>query len=265
MDWLMIAGLAVLLFIILSILFRRLINALVYDYVIDAGLSFADNFLAGAGAVGIDIGDWIAAILIFINERKITNKWVAAAVAWEATNFIPFSFIPVIGEGLEIFFNLFPAVTISRIVFSKYRPANKQIKDLKKNISTAGMMNIDVSEQREALEKSIDLMKKSDFVQAFEISGNANQELTSRFREFCAALIQEASDMIDRVVGQDIQAPPQFISILEHGVAQTNQLLQGSAAALEAEDYEAAITAALNAKNTISNSMQQFQQSRQAA
>ncbi len=259
----MIAGLAVLLFIILSVLFRRLITALVYDYVVDAGLSFADNFLAGAGAVGIDIGDWIAAIIIFLNERKITNKWVAAAVAWEATNLIPFSFIPIIGEGLEIFFNLFPAVTISRILFSKYRPANKEIKKLKKNISTASMMNIDISSQKQALDDSIDLMKKSDFVQALEESSRANKGLTDRFKQFCAQLIQESSDMVDRVVGSDTQAPPDLISILEQGVSQTNQLLQASASALEAEDFQTAINAAITARNTISGSMQQFQNAMQ--
>ena len=53
--------------VISFIFFRRYFSALIYDYIVDGGLSLADNFILGAGLVGLDFGDWLAALLILDN------------------------------------------------------------------------------------------------------------------------------------------------------------------------------------------------------
>ncbi|PIN79555.1 hypothetical protein COV16_03685 [Candidatus Woesearchaeota archaeon CG10_big_fil_rev_8_21_14_0_10_34_8] len=98
--------------------FSALISSLFYDYVIDAGFSFADELL-GIGIAGVDVGDWIAAGILFLKYRKkVGNVW-ALIFAAEASNFL-LSFIPGIGEGIEFFFNLFPLVTLV-ILYKQYQ------------------------------------------------------------------------------------------------------------------------------------------------
>jgi hypothetical protein len=142
MDFTQVIALIVLVFAVLLFVFRKKIGvyftSLAYDYGVDALFSFADNFIYGIGLVGLDIGDWIAASLIFARQKKITGGFVAFIVAWEAANFLPMSLIPGIGEAVEIFFNLFPAVTISYFLFNKENKA----KELENNlIQEIGIIN----------------------------------------------------------------------------------------------------------------------------
>lgn len=141
------------LFIVLALLFRHTITALFYDYVIDFGLSTADNFLAGAGLIGLDVGDWLAAIIIFVHERKVSGGFVAFIAAWEAANFLPLSFIPVFGEGLEIVLNLTPSVFISRLFFNKFSKAEQGEKHLERNYELAKKLGLKVSGLEEIQEK----------------------------------------------------------------------------------------------------------------
>ncbi len=142
MDFTQVIALIVLVFAVLLFVFRRKIGvyftSLAYDYGVDAVFSFADNFIYGIGLVGLDIGDWIAASLIFARQKKITGGFIAFIVAWEAANFLPMSLIPGIGEAVEVFFNLFPAVTISYFLFNKENKA----KELENNlIQEIGIVN----------------------------------------------------------------------------------------------------------------------------
>ena len=66
--------------IISLIFFRRYFSALIYDFVVDPLLSFADNFIAGAGLIGLDFGDWIAAFLIFKKEKEV-EKWCSTLIS----------------------------------------------------------------------------------------------------------------------------------------------------------------------------------------
>lgn len=152
MDLLTYILIGAALFLILAFFFRHTISALFYDYVIDFGLSTADNFLAGAGLIGLDIGDWLAAIIIFSHEKKISGSFVAFFAAWEAANFLPLSFIPVIGEGIEIFFNLFPAVFVSRLFFNKFSKAEQGEKHLEKNYELAKKLGLKVTGLEEVQE-----------------------------------------------------------------------------------------------------------------
>ena len=123
-----VVGIIAIILVLSAIFFRRYFSALFSDFVIDPLLSFADLLIAGLGAVGLDIGDWIAAFIIYKREKKISGGMVALFAAWEATNFLPISFIPVVGEIVEFFTNFFPAVFISRLLFNKYRPAEAKKK-----------------------------------------------------------------------------------------------------------------------------------------
>ena len=60
------------------------------------------------------------------------------------------------------------------------------------------------------------------------------------------------------IVNQNIQAPREIISILQEGINVSEQLLQQAKSAIENEDFETAINAAMSAKNTIINAAQQF-------
>lgn len=258
MDWIQATLIGFALFIVLAIIFRRYITALIYDYVVDAGLSFADNFLAGAGLIGLDIGDWIAAFLIFIKERKITNGFIAGLVAWEATNFIPLSLIPVVGEGLEIIFNFFPAVTIGRLLFNKFGPAENEEHKLKRDISLAEQLGIGVSAEKKVLEKAKKLIESEDPVDALREENKFNKEVSAKLIDYVNGLMSNTNNIIQNIVNQNIRAPPEIINILQEGINESEQLLQQAKSAAESEDFETAINAAMSAKNTIINAAQQF-------
>ncbi len=101
-------------FCAIAYFFRNYVKAffsgLFGDYVLDAGLSFADEFFTGL--TGLDFGDWLGAALIYLKYRKQVGDLFAFILLAEAANFFILSFIPVIGTGIEYFFNLFPLVTI---------------------------------------------------------------------------------------------------------------------------------------------------------
>jgi len=141
------------LFLILALLFRHTITALFYDYVVDFGLSTLDNFIVGAGLIGLDLGDWLAAIMIFFHEKKISGNFVAFFAAWEAATFFPLGFIPVFGEVLEVTLNLVPSVFVSRIFFNKFSKAEQGEKHLEKNYELAKRLGLKVTGLEEIQEK----------------------------------------------------------------------------------------------------------------
>ena len=246
--------------VISFIFFRRYFSGLIYDYVVDGILSFADNFIAGAGLVGLDIGDWIAAFLIFKKEKKISGKGIALLAAWEATNFLPISLIPVVGEMVEWFFNFFPAVTISRLLFNKYRPAGKQVRKLEKEISIAEQLGIKVSKEKGVLKDVKKLIKKANPVGALKElrSKKPIKEVSSKLRDYVDGLISDANNVIQYIVNQNIQAPQEMINMLQGAINEAWQLLQEAQDAEANEDFETAINSATDANNIIRASAQQF-------
>lgn len=258
MDWIQILIICLIAFVVLAIFFRRYITALIYDYLVDAGLSFADNLLAGAGAAGLDIGDWIAAVLVFFKERKITNNFVALLVAWEATNFLPFSLIPVVGEMIEVITNFFPAVTISRMLFAKYGAAEKEEKKLKKEFSVAKELGIKVSKEKEVLKDVKKLMDKEDPVDALKKAKKADEEISSKLLDYVNQLVLDTNKIIQDIISKNIQAPQELIDFLQQGIAGSEQLLQQAQNAVEEGDFEAAIDSATNAKKVILSAARQF-------
>jgi hypothetical protein len=94
------------------------LSSLFYDYGIDAAFSFADLLLP-VSVAGIDIGDWIAAGIIYLRYRKQVGGIWAFIFALEACNFF-LSFVPGIGEFFEWGFNLFPIISFV-IVYKQYK------------------------------------------------------------------------------------------------------------------------------------------------
>lgn len=249
-----------LVLLITFIFFRRYFSALILDYVVDGGLSFVDNFIAGAGAIGLDIGDWIAAIIIFKKEKKITGGAIAMLAAWEATNFLPISLIPVVGEVVETFFGFFPAVFILRLLFNKFRPAEKKEKKLENEISISEQIGIDVNKQKKVLKDVKTLISKSAPVDALKLmkSKKPLEEVSSNLRDYVDNLVSDTGNVIQYIVKQNIQAPQGIINILQQGINQAGQLMQQAQGAEEEEDFETAINAAANANNIIRSAAQQF-------
>ena len=253
--------LIILVVLVLSaIFFRRYLSALILDYVVDGGLSFADNFIAGAGLIGLDIGDWIAAIIIFKKEKRITGGAIAMLAAWEATNFLPISLIPVVGEAVETFFGFFPAVFILRLLFNKFKPAEKKEKKLEKEISIAEQVGLDVNKQKKVLKDIKNLIRKSDPVDALKLikSKKPIKEVSSKLKGYVDNLVSDTNNIIQYIVKQNIQAPQGIINVLQQGINQAGQLMQEAQSAEENEDFETAINAATNANNILRSAAQEF-------
>ncbi len=100
---------------------RALGTSLFFDYGVDAGLSFGDELL-GIGVTGLDVGDWVGSILMFLKYREQVGTGWALLFLAEAANF-GLSLIPGIGEGFEFFFNMIPLATL--VVLLKQHQANE--------------------------------------------------------------------------------------------------------------------------------------------
>ncbi len=136
--------------------FKALLSAASYDYIIDGGFSFADE-LVGIGITGFDVGDWIAMGILFWKYRPIVGWKLATLFALEAANFIVPSFIPIWGEGIEFFFNVFPLVSL--VILYKQYQAN-QIYEEVKNCDTS------LKQENAPLEKDL-AVQVNDFMQAY--------------------------------------------------------------------------------------------------
>ena len=102
--------------IITLILFRDKLKDLLlgtlYETAVDGGLSFADEIM-GIGLIpGLDIGDYIAAIMIM--RRNFRHAGLIAAIfgGLEAANWIVGSFIP----GVDWFFNIVPIYPLLKVI-----------------------------------------------------------------------------------------------------------------------------------------------------
>ena len=249
----------ILIVLVISfIFFRRYFSALIYDYVVDAGFSFADNFIAGAGLIGLDIGDWIAAFIIFKKEKKITGGLFAGIVAWEATNFLPFSLIPVFGEVLEVIMGLVPSVFIGRVLFNKYGKAEKKERRLEEDVSIAEQLGIGVSKERKITIKMKKLIRKADPVDALKEADKPISRISSKLNRYVDGMISDTSNIIQSIVNQNIQAPQELVNLLQEGINEAGQLLQQAQSAEKKGDYKTAINSAMNAKNIIISAAQQF-------
>lgn len=247
-----------------AILFRRYFSALIYDYVFDGIFSFIDNFIFGLGLIGFDIGDWVGAFFIFTKQKKILGVAVALLVAWEATNFFPLSLIPGVGEAIEVFFNLFPAVFIATLLFNKYGAAIKEKLKLEAIISILEQLGLSEPKEKKLIKKISSLIDSADPVDALKESKNLDKEVSSKIRGYIEGLISETNNIIRYIASRNIQASQRTINILQQGINEAGQLMQQAQSAEEEQDFQAAINSAMNAKNAIISAAQQFDDAYQA-
>lgn len=235
------------------------IITLVYDYVIDAGLSFLDEFFGGVA--GLDAGDLIAAVLIYMKERKATGQIPAMICAWEATNFIPISLIPGIGTITEIVTNLFPAVSVTRFIFSKEDSAKKEANTLEKNVKIAEFVKLDVKKEKEALNNIKSMIFRENFVDSLKKGRKANKEIGEKLNCFIKNVISETKNMISKLSKQSLDAPKESLAILEEGIKSSMQMMNEAEEAAKANDFEKAINQAEAAKRNIIDSVNRYDQS----
>ncbi len=217
---------------------RRAAKGLVMDYIVDFGLSMADNFI-GVGLVGLDLGDFLAAGIIFNSERKVSNSFVALLLAWEATNFFPFSLIPIFGEVLEFICGLIPSVTISRLLFSKFGAAERTEKKIQHETALALQENLDVPKLKERLANIHSLIEHSNPVKALNIANQTEPKIASLLTDHVTQIIAETQQYVQAV--QQAQGPPELIHALEEGLHQTEQLIGMAQSEIDEKDFDAAI------------------------
>ncbi|MFH1053380.1 MAG: hypothetical protein V1740_03095 [Candidatus Woesearchaeota archaeon] len=242
---LVIGGIFVL-FLVLGLLFRKYLSAFFLDGV-DLVLSFVDEFFGGD--LMMDWGDWIAAIVIFAKERKITNWWLAAIVAMEAANFIP---------GLDYITNFFPAVTIIRFACNKYRAVDKKKKRIEEDILLAENAGIDVKKEKHKLEEINKLIEKEDPIDALKKAKKSEQEISDKLIEFVDNIISSVNGMIQKIAEQDLYASPEAVQVLQHGVDQCIELLRMAKQANDDKDFNTALNDAMSAKGIITHSVERF-------
>ena len=202
MDYysLIIGGVIIL---VLGLVFNKYKSALFLD-LLDLVLSFLDNFLAGAGLAGFDIGDLVAAIIIYSHEKKYVGKKWALFVAWEALNFLPLGLIPVFGEVLETILGFVPTVFIVRLLFSKQGKAEKLDSNLEKEEDLLEKDGLNVSKKNKNKIKDLKSLTKNNPIQAIreakKISKNMEKEMAKEFDK----LMFENEKLYDYLSSQEI-------------------------------------------------------------
>lgn len=186
-----------------------MIIALIFDYVVDFMLSLVDE--AAGGLFGLDWGDWIAAVIIFVYYSKQIGKGWSLFAAWEATNFLPISFIP----GVDILTGMFPAVTA--IVAQKSITAGNYARRISRHIEIIEAAGEDAHSERAMLKELKDLIDDHRFKDATdkgkEYIGSIEGRVKSMIRE---RLMEEERDFIEKAASGQISVSSKALSDLRN-------------------------------------------------
>lgn len=179
---------------IIFLIFGRFVKALFYDF-LDLILSTLDNFVGGFA--GLDIGDWAASIIILVKYRKIMGIFPALFVAWEASGFLPISFIPGVGEMVEVVTNLVPSTAIFYLFFNKYGTAEKESKELKKKNDLLKHFGKKSDEKTDRINK---LILAENPVEAIKVSEGFEKEIDRKIHKIIMMQISETEHMLDKLI-----------------------------------------------------------------
>jgi len=248
----------IVLFIVGMIFFKRYKQQLINDFIIDGIGSLLDNFIAGLGALGLDIGDWIAAAIIFSRDKKIVGGKIAFLVAWEATNFLPLSFIPVFGEILEWILCAVPASTTAKFFFDKSKAAKKEAVKFEEEMEVAKEAGILTSEEAGMDDKIQGLIKSGEYADALKEAKTDEEEITANLIRHIDGMIEEVNSLGRQIASQEIDAPDEIVNILQEGMNAAGQLLSQAKDAEANQEYEKAIESATKAKEIIVMAVNQF-------
>lgn len=246
----------ILIFVVLlGFVFRKYLGALFLDYVVDGLGSFLDN-LIGIGIMGLDVGDFIAGIIIFFRFRKsVGNLWAFIALL-EAWNFF-LGFIPGVGEVFETIFGFIPAVTLLTLFFSKEDKAKEEGKSLEKNLEIAKNEGIE-TEEGKSLEKIKKLLEKRNFVEALENAKKANDSVKSRLNDYVDETNDKTMSVISQVGQQESAASGELKNLLDEGIAKSQELIQEAGNMASNENYESAVIAAKEAMGVIKATVEEY-------
>lgn len=240
-------GFILAVIILFFIIFKRYISALILDYVIDGGLSFLDEFFGGA--LMFDWGDWIAAIIIFIKERKISGSRVAAIVAIEAATFIP---------GIDYITNIFPAVTISRILFNKFRPAEARKEFLNNRMSIAEEFGISIKEEKRMLQNIDMLLRTEDPVDALIKEAELDKSISKKLISKVSDVISDSESMINNISQERLDVLPDVAETIQNTLVEASSMVSDARKNLDEGNIEKAITLASGAKEMVIAVLQSF-------
>ncbi len=247
-----VAGI-VLALVALYFVFRGF-GALFLDYVVDGAMSFADELL-GIGIAGLDVGDWIAAVIIFVNERKRTGNFVAGLAAWEATNFLPLSFIPGVGEVIEVITNFFPAVTILRMFFDREKIARKKEEEFKEYMELMEQLGIEGDVKKEH-KKFRELMKKDNFVEAASKAKKLERMFKESFEGAARNMISQVNQQIQKFSG--VKAEEDMAVLIEQGLGHAEQALSEAENFMENGNWKECFYSIQEAETLVEQTAEQY-------
>ncbi|QQG39997.1 MAG: hypothetical protein HYS81_01125 [Candidatus Aenigmatarchaeota archaeon] len=262
LDATIVLGAGIVLFVALALVFRRYIETLAYDFLVDGLFSFADNFVFGLGLIGIDIGDWIAAMMIFNKEKKISGTGVGLFLAWEAANLIPLSFIPVVGDTLEIALGFFPAVTLSRMFFNKFGAAKENISSLETASALKESLGLDTKKDEEAGNKAVEALKKDDPVQAVKLTRPAMEKALEESAERVTQIINAATETVEKIETERDPDMHNAIVDAQGRIDEAKSILEEAKETLQRGDIASAAAQAVDALNKIKDVDDELEESR---
>jgi len=195
-------------FFVLAVLYslrsyiRALGTSLFFDYGIDAGLSFGDELL-GIGVTGLDVGDWIGAVLMFLKYRQQVGTGWALLFLAEAANF-GLSLIPGIGEGFEFFFNMIPLATF--VVLLKQHQANQIYNSIKEY---ANYLKQEQTSSTEGIKKELQeidaLYNSCSYQQLFALGAGIREGLAAEVKQIIQAKITSAQQQVMTTLQKEVQ------------------------------------------------------------
>lgn len=237
-------------FVVVGVVFRRMLTAVIEDYVIDGLLSTLDTFFGGA--LGLDFGDFIASLILFVRERNVVGILPALFIAWEASNFFPLGLIP----GVELVTNAFPAVTLTRLIASRYGAAERSRDQLKADEELAESMGDRTAE--ESVQKVSRLIEADDPIDALALAKSEEQNLRKRLGPEVEQVIEEVQGRIDTLSNTQFEGYPEAFDVLRSGIAVASQILDASREAYHAGNLKEALERSREASQKLATSAQEF-------
>lgn len=250
-DWVLIIAIAVVSFLVLALIFRKYISALIMDYAVDFMLSSLDVFV-----MSLPLGDILAAGIILEKERKIVGWWVILPVI-DALNY-GIGLIPIVGAPVELFSNLFPAIFVTRLLFSKFGKAEKEEKKLEKNIAVGKKLGVSVKNEEKMLEKVKKLLKKEDPLDALKEEKKADKDLLPAIEKHVDGLISDVDAIVESIKKQNIPVSQEQLNVISQGMSECQSLIDQAREAKDDKDFEKAVDLASKARDVIMNAVQMF-------
>ncbi|MCX8147575.1 MAG: hypothetical protein N3D84_03850 [Candidatus Woesearchaeota archaeon] len=239
----------------------KILGGLIDDYFFDCVLSFVDEIWGGG--IGLDWGDLIGGIIIFFRNKDKVGIFWSLIIVWEAFDFTPVNFIPVIGGIVEVITNLFPCATICRLLFGKWKAADREAKKIERNLGAARDAKIDTSDAENALNENLPKIAKKPLV-VYKKLKKVNKELSEKLSNYVNNLISELGDAIERIearykkLASETSIPEDVTAIMQKGIDNSEALMENAKESLKKEEYAKAVESVKSAQNVLESAGQQF-------